>query len=322
MFRVIFASGVSIISLIYFLPSVAQTTSYAFPCDQPGWFPTGYGLKDHTIFWYDNYYYVMANYIPGETFFAYGRSMDMCNWENLNPVLDVRIPGNWDEMAVWSPFVYEEAGLYYVFYTGVTSDFTQSILMATTLTPDDPTSWQQQGLVFQPNHARMIWQAGAWADCRDPMVLHVDGVYYMYYTGLDENGWIIGVATASQPYGPWQDWGSVIPPETSGMLESATVVRYGKFYYLFYNHSGQGEYYRVGGSSGGPWLDPIHFHPGWAHEIWVAPTGEWYTSYLTNYSVYISPLTWDTFYDPPHPVIGAGAYHILLPVLVATITPP
>jgi hypothetical protein len=76
------------------------------PCDKPGWFPEDFGLKDHTIFWYKDYYYIAANYLPGEKKFAYGRSPDLCNWEVLEPILDERIPGSWDEMAVWSPYVF------------------------------------------------------------------------------------------------------------------------------------------------------------------------------------------------------------------------
>jgi hypothetical protein len=57
------------------------------------------------------------------------------------------------------------------------------------------------------------------------------------------------------------------------MLESPTLVRFGNFYYLFYNLSRIGEHYRIGESPTGPWGESIHFQPGWAHEIWQDPRG-------------------------------------------------
>jgi hypothetical protein len=136
------------------------------PCLQPGWFPGDFGLKDHTIFWYDGYYYLASIYLPGEAQLAYGRSTDLCNWETLPPLLAERPPDGWDEFAIWAPHVFVEAGVYYMYYTGVTYDYTQSILLATTTNPADPASWQPQGVVFQPNHPGMRWQPGQWADCR------------------------------------------------------------------------------------------------------------------------------------------------------------
>jgi hypothetical protein len=33
-------------------------------CTRPGWFPTDFGLKDHSIFWFDGYYYMVSIYLP------------------------------------------------------------------------------------------------------------------------------------------------------------------------------------------------------------------------------------------------------------------
>jgi hypothetical protein len=69
-----------------------------------------------------------------------------------------------------------------------------------------------QRVVFQPEHAGVIWAAGVRADCRNPTVIKADGVYYLYYTGTDEGGGIIGAAQASSPLGPWTDLGAIAPP--------------------------------------------------------------------------------------------------------------
>ena len=189
-------------------------------------------------------------------------------------------------------------------------------MLATTTTPQDPGSWEPQGMIFQPDHIGMVWREGEWADCRDPMVLKIGGLYYLYYTGQDRGGGIIGVATSSYPSGPWFDWGSIIPPLEGAMAESVTVVPYSGVYYLFYHHTGVEEFFQTGATPVGPWQEAYPFRPGWAHEIWQAVHGEWYTSHLRDYAVYISPLTWDSFYLPPHPIIGPDIYHsIMLPII-------
>jgi hypothetical protein len=284
-------------------------------CEKLGWFPSGFGLKDHSVFWYNGYYYLVSGYFPGESYFAYGRSIDLCDWEDLTPVLNNRTPGAWDEMAIWAPMVFQEGDIYYLYYTGVTGDFTQSIMLATTSNPDNPASWNPQGMVFQPKHNGMVWQAGSWSDCRDATIIKVENTYYMYYTALDISGGIIGLATASSLYGPWRDWGTILtfPGSNYAIAESSTVYQHAGLYYLFYNNTSAGEQYRIGASPAGPWSWPLSFTPGWAHEVWEDHKGQLYTSYLISYSVNISPMSWDTLFSPPRPVIGKDIYHIFLP---------
>ena len=295
---------------------VVRAATLAAPCPQPGWFPTTFGLKDHSVFWYDGYYYLVANYIPGEYQFAYARSADFCTWQDMTPVLAERTPGAWDERGVWAPFVYEEGGTYYMYYAGVTLAFAQSIMLATSTNPADPASWQPQGVIFQPTHLGMIWGGfNTWSDCRDPTMLKVGDIYYLYYTGLDQEGGIVGVATASSPLGPWTDWGAILTLP-NGMPESSTLTAHGGSYYLFYHDTSQGERFRIGPGPTGPWTDAYVFAPGWAHEVWQGQDGYSYTSFLTDYTVTISRLTWDTFYNPPHPFIGENVYHLMLPLIV------
>ena len=292
-------------------------------CETMGWFPSDIGLKDHHLFFFKGYYYLVSNLVGSEDRFAYARSQDFCAWETLPTILGPSTHGLWDEMAVWAPFVYEEDEVYYLYYTGVTRKFTQSIMAATTSNPKDPTSWQAQGMIFQPDHPGMLWEAGQWADARDPTVIKTGGIYYLYYTGRDISGGIIGMATAPSPLGPWRDWGSIIPAVASGMLESPTLARFDGTYYLFYHHTGRGEYFRAGSSPGGPWGDPQPIRPGLAHEVWQDRTDEWFTSYLTDYSVTISPLTWDTFFSPAQPWIGDDVYHQIMPVVrLEKLNPP
>jgi hypothetical protein len=307
--------------LAFTAPALAGQADFTPSCDHPGWFPAEFGLKDHHLFWHAGYYYLVSTYLPydrppaqREDRFVYARSPDLCSWEILAPVLPDRQPGTWDEKAVWAPFVMEEAGVYYLYFTGVTAAGTQRILLATTTDPAAPSSWEIQEMYFQPDHAGALWVDGAWADCRDPTVIKVDGLYYLYYAGRDQAGGIIGLATAPTPSGPWTDQGSLIPPLANATPESPTLARHEDIYYLFYNLAGEGGYFRSGTSPTGPWQDPLPFRPGWAHEIWQSPGQGWLTSYLTGYTVSIAPLTWAGYAQPPHPFIGLIRSRLLLPL--------
>jgi len=302
---------------ILLLPALSPSHA-ASGCPNPGWFPTSFGLKDHSLFLYAGDYYLTAIYLPGETQFAYGRSSDLCVWEELTPILSERIPGAWDENRIWAPFVFYENGTYYLYYTGVTNEYTQSIMLATTSDPSMPDSWIEQGLIFQPNHPNMIWTVGQWADNRDPHVIKVGQLYYLYYTGTDADGGIIGLATADSPLGPWIDLGSVVTPQAGNSLESPSVFFANNTYYLVYHQTtpsgSEGAYSLINSAPTGLWTQPIALSPGWAHEFWQDQSGDWFTSYLTNFSITISPFVWDPFYSPPRPFIGSQILRTFLPV--------
>lgn len=292
------------------------------PCEQPGWFPDGFGLKDHTVFWHDGSYYIASIYLGNDGYedqFAYAASPDLCQWSDLGGILEERPSGDWDEFRIWAPFVYNEDGVYYMFYTGVTHAFAQSIMLAISTDPSDPDSWERQGVAFQPTHHGSIWGGfDTQSDCRDPTVVKIGDLYHLYYTGLDTTGGIVGLATASSPSGPWTDWGEIVTTPTY-MPESPTIVFHAGLYYLFYNDAGEAglsEVYRYGPTPAGPWSETYAFRPGWAHEVWIGQDEELYTSFLTDYTITIRRLTWDDFYYPPHPFVGEAVYRLFVPLVL------
>lgn len=301
---------------------VASADDGSAQCDRPGWFPKAFGLKDHTVFWYNGNYYIASIYLGGEDGiedrFAYAASPDLCQWTDLGGILRERPSGDWDEYRIWAPHVYEENGVYYMFYTGVTRAFAQSIMLATSTDPADPASWQRRGMVFQPDHAGSVWGGfDTWSDARDPTVVKTGDLYFLYYTGLDIGGGIVGLATAASPFGPWTDWGAMVTTPNS-MPESPTLVFHQRYYYLFYNDAGQtglGQVFHYGPTPAGPWSEAHVFRPGWAHEIWQGQGGELYTSFLTGYTVSVERLTWDNFYQPPRPFIGENVEHVFVPLV-------
>lgn len=295
------------------IPSAVQTPR----CDRLGWNPDGYGLKDHTVFSFDGYYYIASIRLPGEMAFAYARSTDLCHWEDLGPILNARIAGEWDETVIWAPYVLEDNGIYYMYYTGVRRGYTQSIMLATTINPADPASWQRQGMIFQPNHAGAVWKSGRWADCRDASVFKFHQVYYMYYTGRDVTGSIIGWATSVSPVGPWHDWGATLTlPRRGTMAESPTIFSYADTYYLVYNNTSMGEEYRIGSTPTGPWSDAVSFPAGWANEVWVGQNGQEYTSYVNNYAIVIRRVKVNETVTSPRLLVEGKPHRLFFPFMV------
>jgi sucrose-6-phosphate hydrolase SacC (GH32 family) len=270
------------------------------------WAPLGIGLKDHTIFYTSGYYYLASNNLQKDHWedrFVYARSENLLDWEYLGSILTERHPGWWDEAAIWAPHVVEENNTCHMYYTGVTSGITQSILHATSTDPTQLDSWNIEPQVFQPSHENMIWEgSNQWSDCRDPAILKVMDTYYLYYTGLDSTGGIVGLATSNSIYGPWTDTGAIyIEPNT--ILESPFVFEHDNNYFLTTNNVKlRRAQIHISETPIGPWSAPLIIFPGWAHEFFEVD-GAIFTSYLTSYSITIDNLCWPRR-TAPFPTIG------------------
>ncbi len=287
-------------------------------CSPMGWFPTTFGLKDHAVFHFNGYTYIASNYIPGEKKFAYARSQDFCNWEELAPILTNRVDNAPDEASVWAPHVVVKDGTYFMFYTGVNDYVSQSIMLATSTNPANPASWQEHGVVFIPTHPNAVWSANSWSDNRDPTVAEFDGNYYLFYTGRDHTGGIVGVAKSASLYGPWTDFGATLGPLLKRTMESSYFFSAWGSNYLIYHSTwlgkSSGGVVQVADSPLGPWTQTAPIAPGWAHEFWQDLNGDWYTSYLTNLTITIRKLNWDTSQTPPQPYIDGPLTKTFLPL--------
>jgi len=126
-----------------------------------------------------------------------------------------------------------------------------------------------------------------------------DKTWYMFYTGSDADGGIVGVATAPDVVGPWKDVGAVLRvnkgiPESSFVLQDPS----GSFVMVF-NHAGGGEEggIKVARSksllpvNGQPSFSQVEILsksatpglPGWAHEFVRTENGNLLAAYLTGY---------------------------------------
>jgi beta-xylosidase len=281
-------------------------------------------LKDHTLFEYADDYYLVTTQITlplqterDEYTFGYARTRDFCTWEHLSPALVAA--GDEVEQYIWAPHVIEEDGTFYMFYTSVNANIAQQIALATSTNPADPESWQKHGIVFQPQHDGMVYDGPhTWSDARDPMVLRHDQQYWLYYTGRDSTGGIVGVAVADTLEGPWRDQGAVLRTAEGVMPESPFVIKHAGRFYLSYTAAEPGSasvsHWQWATAPSGPW-HPARQEPlGWAHDF--SFTGNWWlASYVIGpgRAIGISPVRWNTTAGtPPVPQIG---WSLFLPLV-------
>jgi len=240
-------------------------------------------------------------------------SDDLVQWKDLGTALTHRTPE--DKSMVWAPYVVQSKGVFYMFYTGVTTPkaggWCQHILVSSSKTPDDPKSWQGSTHVqfnvsgkvqnwFRPDHPGSVWSDQAWADCRDPMLLEKNGTWHLFYSGHDEGAGICGVATAPSILGPWTDRGAVLKVPDGTIPESCFVVTDPEGgYVMVFNHAGKGGGIKVARSTS---LVPVNGRPpftnveilldstkqrlkGWAHEFRQRNHKSLLAAYLTGYFI-------------------------------------
>jgi hypothetical protein len=335
----IMGGSLALLVLVIFTPGeVRQQDPYApFSCYEAWSLPDANArVKDHTLFAYQDAFYLVTMVETtqakqqeerGSETLACARTEDFCTWDYLGVALRTGEEGTADETALWAPYVVQEGETSYLFYTGVNRHFAQSIMLATSTTPDDPRSWSRRGVVFRPHHEGMIYAGEeSWSDARDPMVLPYEGRYYLYYTGRDIAGGIVGVAMAESLEGPWRDLGAVLRTSHEVMPESPFVVEAHGFFYLFYNAAHIGEQWVWGPSPFGPWQPPpTDEGPGWAYDFLFTGV-TWLASFVMGDGRHIgfAPVFWDTSHDPPRPFARQNveaSRKVFLPMMVKELSP-
>jgi predicted GH43/DUF377 family glycosyl hydrolase len=123
---------------------------------------------------------------------GYATSPDGIVWTKYagNPVLDLGVPGEWDDYHVFYPFVLFEDGTYKMWYSG--SDGSNYRIGYAT-SPDGIVWTKYAGNPLD------LDTPGEWDDysVSAPSVLFEDGLYKMWYSGFDGSNWRIGYATSS-----------------------------------------------------------------------------------------------------------------------------
>lgn len=219
--------------------------------------PAPYRPKDFTLVKKDGLYhlfYIRNNQqLPlsqTENDFGHATSADFYHWTQLAPVLPTR-PDKWDNAHVWAPSIVESNGVYYMFYTGVTSgggfNNAQRTGVATSVDLENWTRFDQP--LFECS-------AVPWSFCnplfggtafRDPFVMADPanpGHWLMYYTAMpagDSLHTVVAVAQSSGDLLQWTDlkplWITYNSMTFNPLTESAHAFEHNGLWYLFYTTS-------------------------------------------------------------------------------------
>lgn len=299
--------------------------------------PAPYRPKDFTMIKKDGLYhlfYIRRNVtLPQaetEMDFGHAVSADLYNWQHLAPVLTVR-DSAWDNLHVWAPSVIERDGVYYLFYTGVSSAPGQynSYQRMGVATSTDLTTWNR---VDPPIYS---CDQVPWAFCdslealnafRDPFVMPdpaQPGHFLMYYTGNlahDSTRTVVGVAGSSGDLTQWSDIKPLLITHQSysgnTLTESPHLFEHdGTWYMLFTTGATQPLAYATS-------PDPTGDPESWTYRGRLGPmlganTGAWFASeymrdglndlllFVNSDRVQINKIAW-------HP---DGTFHLVQPDL-------
>jgi predicted GH43/DUF377 family glycosyl hydrolase len=146
----------------------------------------------------DNLTYKMW-YSGAQTFpyykIGYATSPDGINWTKYagNPVLDLGDPDEWDDDRVWFPFVLKESSTYLMWFTG--SDGSNNCIGYAT--SPDGINWTK----YAGNPVLDVGDPDEWddEDAMLPAVTKDEGIYKMWYSGIDGSNGRIGYATSGEP---------------------------------------------------------------------------------------------------------------------------
>jgi hypothetical protein len=227
--------------------------------------------------WYHLVYTRVQRFVPhhwsdgtrtilNETTFGHAISRDLETWQELDSVLTVSPNGaSWDAHHLWAPSLVEHGGTTWMFFAGV-RDRQES-----TSPSDWVPRWQSIGAAYSTDPELRQWvrlPAPVWAACpdfnlpgvswalcnatvphgtagfRDPYVeAPAPGSgdpWLLYFTArprTDQYNYVVGVAQAPSPAGPWSDagalWSTYLPPLNS-KVESPHVFRRGDQWNLFF----------------------------------------------------------------------------------------
>jgi Glycosyl hydrolases family 32 N-terminal domain len=242
--------------------------------------PVGYRAKDFSIIKHDGLYHLFytrrnTSLPPESTTVDLGHavSSDLISWTQFPGVLQAR-PGKWDNAHIWAPTVIEHEGVFYMFYTGVSSipgvhnDY-QQIGIATST---DLFQWTR---LDQP---LLTCADVPWAYCdplqsitsfRDPFVMAdpaVPGHWLMYYAtslAADSAQMIAGLAGSDALDGRdaldvgWADAGSLAVTHVnitySDLMESPHLFDHaGRWFMLWTTNQPQPIYWATNPDPVGP----------------------------------------------------------------------
>lgn len=198
-----------------------------------GYTPAGFYLKDFCLHEVDGVFHLyhiagtpgVSCGLPGnELFFGHATTRDFLHWETHEPALFIDIRG-WDHGHVFAPYVVAHGGRHWMLYTGVATDNTQRIGLATS---SDLFHWERASdrpVIRPEEYGWAFCPTTGGAACRDPHVLAHEGTWQMYYTAVTADGRGCVARASSRNLRDWHDEGVAYVFSGWNQCESSNVQR-------------------------------------------------------------------------------------------------
>lgn len=221
----VLSTVVACLALFSVRPAGALTN---FDFEQPFFSEAGLNVMDHCVVEQDGLYHLF--YLRGNPAVNIGHATttDFIHWQTESPVVPA---GSWDA-RVWAPFVFKKDANWYMYYTGVNATAAQQSGLAFS---GNLNHWFKLGTpVYHPDPSWAAWDINTFCHGRDPHVIEMDGVYYMFVTAQHSfyKG-AVGCATSTDLI-EWTDAGYIYLHTNWHMLESVFVLRRDGLFHMFF----------------------------------------------------------------------------------------
>jgi predicted GH43/DUF377 family glycosyl hydrolase len=225
---------------------------------------------------------------------GYTTSTDGSVWyrHKSNPVLDIGIPGSWDNFVVWFPSILLINSVYCMWYGGKDGT-TYRIGYATS--PDGIT-WTKKPSAPVVN----VGSGGSWEEwyVNGPSVIFDGITYHLWYTGSNGVNQRIGYATSTDgiswtksPSNPVLDTGP--SPWDSVQIGAPSVIYDGIMYHMWYSGS-DGTNWRIGYATS---PNGISWTKSGSNPVMIlGSTGDWDDEYVLDPTVIFDGIRFHMWY--------------------------
>jgi hypothetical protein len=225
-----------------YLDAVSRQRAHQEDWLRVGYAPLGFYLKDFCLLHEGGVWHLyhiagtpgVSCCLPGnEVFFGHATTRDFVTWETHEPCFFIDVRG-WDHGHVFAPFVISRGGVHWMFYTGVATDNTQRIGLATSR---DLFHWERadsRPVIRPEDYGWAFCPTTGGAACRDAHVIEHDGKFQMYYTAVTKDGRGCVARASSSDLRSWRDEGVAYVFSGWNQCESSNVQRVGEKWRLFF----------------------------------------------------------------------------------------
>jgi predicted GH43/DUF377 family glycosyl hydrolase len=216
-----------------YLDAVSRQRAHQEDWLKVGYAPLGFYLKDFCLYEIDGTWHLyhiagtpgVSCCLPGnEIWFGHASTKDFVTWETHESCFFID-PRGWDHGHVFAPYVVSHGGRHWMFYTGVATDNTQRIGVATST---DLFHWERardRPVIRPEEYGWAFCPTTGGAACRDPHVIPHEGGWQMYYTAVTKNGCGCVARASSRDLLTWKDEGIAYAFSGWNQCESCNVQK-------------------------------------------------------------------------------------------------